>query len=126
MRSQSKDIPATFRIKNIILDVATIRLVKNIEPYEDEETSGYRYDEVDLKLQDRPNLEDYITDNFEALYAQGEKEEMKPKVAQAKKFLNSTDWIFAKCFELGLDPATEYPDVITQRGEARELIRRYE
>lgn len=125
MKSQAIDLPLKIRIKNIISDIATIRLTKNVQPFTHEESSGYNYDEVEIKVQNRENLESYIANNFEQLYAQGEKEEMKPEVIQAHRFLDSTDWIFAKCFELGLDPRVKYPEVIAQRGTARELIRRY-
>ena len=123
MKSQATNEPLQVRIKNITDNVATIRLTKNVEPYETEDSSGYIYDEVEIKLNNRVNLEAYIEKNFDALYAKGEKAELMPKVKQAHKLLDSTDWIFAKCYELGLDPLTEYAEIITQRGEARELIR---
>jgi hypothetical protein len=44
MKSQSADLPITVRIKNILSGIATIRLIKNIEPYKHEDISGYRYD----------------------------------------------------------------------------------
>ena len=44
------------------------------------------------------------------------------KVKEAKKYLTSTDWIYAKCVEEGLNASVVYSDVVAKRKEAREYI----
>ena len=42
------------------------------------------------------------------------------------QLLDSTDWVYAKCAELGLDAEVKYPNLVADRKEARRLIREYE
>jgi hypothetical protein len=124
MKSYSKEYPSTIkRMGN------RVKLRKNITEIQIETEQGtetqYEYDEAEVSLIPRANEEQYINDNFDALFALGEKQMMQSEVDKAQRYLDSTDWIFAKCYELGLDPQTQYPDVITKRGEARETIRNW-
>jgi hypothetical protein len=138
MKSQSTDLPFTVRIKNILSGIATIRLIKNIEPYEHEDISGYRYDEVEIKLRERADLVEYCQNNFDALFAKGLAEEQKPLVAVAEAFLSKTDYIPQKYGDmvlLGEDTTgfldhfsatlqMTYGEALAKREEARETIRR--
>jgi len=122
MKSQSVNSPTVIRIKNIINNLATIKLVKDIEEITTEEGAQYQYEEVTIKLHDRKNLEQYCVDNFEELFAVGMKEEYAPKLARAYTYLTDTDWVCAKCFELGIAVDVKYPDEFAKRAEAREFI----
>lgn len=46
--------------------------------FEDTTETQYKYDEVKVKLIDRVNLEQFITDNFNDLFQRGIFEETKP------------------------------------------------
>ena len=56
------------------------------------------------------------TATFEQLYR-------AEKVQEAKDYLTSTDWIYAKCVEENLDANIVYSGVVSRRKEAREYIR---
>lgn len=44
------------------------------------------------------------------------------EIASLKAYLSSTDYIYPKCLELGLDVDIEYADVVSQRKSARTRI----
>lgn len=44
------------------------------------------------------------------------------EIATLKAYLSSTDYIYPKCLELGLDVTTEYADIVSKRKEARARI----
>ena len=44
------------------------------------------------------------------------------EIDSLKDYLASTDYIYPKCLELGLDVDVEYAEVVTQRKTARERI----
>ena len=57
-----------------------------------------------------------------------EREKWRKQVAReearkAKAYLDSTDWICAKCVELGLAPKERYPEICAKREEARAVLR---
>ena len=47
---------------------------------------------------------------------------MKKVIAFLKSYLSSTDYIYQKCLELGLDVNVEYTEVVQKRKEARARI----
>lgn len=48
------------------------------------------------------------------------------EIASLKSYLSSTDYIYPKCLELGLDVDIEYADVVSQRKSARTRIQELE
>lgn len=48
------------------------------------------------------------------------------EVSELKTYLSNTDYIYAKCFELGVDVKTIYADVIERRRTARMRIQELE
>ena len=48
------------------------------------------------------------------------------EIASLKAYLSSTDYIYPKCLELGLDVDIEYADVVSQRKSARTRIQELE
>ena len=44
------------------------------------------------------------------------------EIASLKAYLSSTDYIYPKCLELGLDVNVEYTEVVQKRKEARARI----
>lgn len=54
-------------------------------------------------------------DTFENLYN-------AEKIQEAKDYLSSTDWIYAKCVELNLNVSEKYPTVVEKRKAMRALI----
>ena len=48
------------------------------------------------------------------------------EIASLKAYLSSTDYIYAKCLELGLDVNIEYAEVVQRRKDARIRIQELE
>lgn len=48
------------------------------------------------------------------------------EIASLKSYLSSTDYIYPKCIELGLDVKQEYADIVDQRKAARVRIQELE
>lgn len=48
------------------------------------------------------------------------------EIASLKAYLSSTDYIYPKCLELGLDVSIEYADTVAQRIAARARIQELE
>lgn len=48
------------------------------------------------------------------------------EIASLKSYLSSTDYIYPKCIELGLDVNQEYADIVDQRKAARVRIQELE
>ena len=65
----------------------------------------------------------YRTTNPNATFKQLNEKDL---LIQLHQLLDSTDWVYAKCAELGLDASIKYPQLVDQRKEARRLIREYE
>ena len=55
-----------------------------------------------------------------------DKEALEQTIAEAKAFLDSTDYAVIKCAEQGLDLEITYPGLKTQRQEKRDLINQCE
>jgi hypothetical protein len=54
--------------------------------------------------------------------AQSQEELSKREIATLKAYLSSTDYIYVKCLELGLDVNTEYAGTVQKRKDARTRI----
>lgn len=76
MKVQSKIRPSDYWIRKIELNNAIIRLRKNIieKTVENEgvQENIFEYDEVEVIIPNRRNLETYIVENFDALFLMGE------------------------------------------------------
>lgn len=48
------------------------------------------------------------------------------EIASLKSYLSSTDYIYSKCIELGLDVNVEYAEVVQKRKDARIRIQELE
>jgi hypothetical protein len=75
---QRKIRPSDYWIRKIELNNAIIRLRKNIieKTVENEgvQENIFEYDEVEVIIPNRRNLETYIVENFDALFLMGEKQ----------------------------------------------------
>ena len=74
-------------------------------------------------------VRDYILDNPEMLLDLEAIEMEKSRIAEIailKAYLSSTDYIYPKCLELGLDVNIEYAEVVQRRKEARIRIQELE
>ena len=60
---------------------------------------------------------------YNQLHLEGQ---IKEEIVQLKNFLTSTDYIYPKCLELGLDVNIEYADTVAQRKVARVRIQELE
>jgi hypothetical protein len=78
VKVQSKIRPSDYWIRKIELNNAIIRLRKNIieKTVENEgvQENIFEYDEVEVIIPNRRNLETYIVENFDALFLMGEKQ----------------------------------------------------
>jgi hypothetical protein len=83
---------------------------KDIDPY-----NAYTIEEVETYLAEHP--EDLL--DMESIEAE---EIRKNEIASLKAYLSSTDYIYPKCLELGLDVDIEYADVVSQRKSVRTRI----
>lgn len=86
MKVQSAVNPSKFYVRKIELGVAHVKLRDNIvEVTDDEDNIGYEFDEVEVEISDRGNLEDYISDNFISLFELGLVNEKKLKEPSDKE-----------------------------------------
>lgn len=90
MKVNSSVRPNKFYIRKRELGEVFIKLRKNIEEVEEEIDSGevetiYNYDEVEVKIVDRGNLEEYINNNFEPLFKLGIRNKSKKEISDAEK-----------------------------------------
>ena len=46
----------------------------------------------------------------------------KYKKQEALDYLSSTDWIYAKCIEEGLNAIDVYPEIVAKRKQARSIL----
>ena len=54
------------------------------------------------------------------------KQNERQEILRLKTYLTSTDYIYPKCLELGLDVNTEYAEVVEQRKTTRARIQEIE
>ena len=82
MKVQGSAYPESIWIRNKELDYINVTLRKNVEEKQIEKENDvetvYEYDEVTIKLVDRPNLEEYVQNNFDALFNLGLQQETTP------------------------------------------------
>ncbi len=76
MKSQSNTIQSPIWIRELENGTRHLTLRKNftekvITNLESEEETQYEFDETDVYITDRENIEDYINDNFDTLFDQG-------------------------------------------------------
>jgi len=91
----------------------------NVVPREIDPCNKYSIEEV----------RDYLLDNPEMLLDLEAIESEKARLAEItslKAYLSSTDYIYPKCLELGLDVNIEYADTVAQRKAARARIQELE
>ncbi len=69
--------------------------------------------EVSYKCDAYRTKSDKVT--FEELYN-------AERITELKEYLSSTDWIYAKCVEEGLNASEVYSDIVAKRKSAREEI----
>lgn len=87
----------------------------NVVPKDIDPTNKYTIEEVKSYLIEHPDM----------LIDIGKINEEKAKqkeIATLKAYLSSTDYIYPKCLELGLDVNVEYTEVVQKRKEARARI----
>lgn len=84
-----------------------------------DENCLYTIEEVELYLAEHPDM---LLDP-----AQIEAEEIRNnEIASLKAYLSSTDYIYPKCLELGLDVNIEYESMVQDRKTARARIQELE
>ena len=87
----------------------------NVVPKELDPDNAYTLEEVRNYILDNPEM---LLDG-DALEARRLK---RLEVLKLKTYLSSTDYIYPKCLELGLDVNVEYAEVVQKRKEARARI----
>lgn len=113
MKSYAKDLPTSYKLFG-----NRIKLRKNIIEVQFEEDTQYQFDEVEITLQPRVNLEQYIEDNFDALFYQGQKNEKQKEAEKAQEMLNKTDWIesqLSRYERLYGNGSAEYQEKLAER-----------
>lgn len=104
MKANRKEQPQTIQTSKIgSKGMVKVWLRENIEQITNsEDETSYQYDEYALEIRDRPNLEQYLTSNFDTLLAKAKQDETSKlmaeftscldqhidSVAQAKKYDN--------------------------------------
>ena len=97
MKVQSTIFPSEFLVRKTELGNSHVLLRKNIEEKQIQEeeqeeiTTVYEYDEVEVVIANRVNLADYITTNFEVLFEQGLLRENEPKTPSDKERLEALE-----------------------------------
>ena len=95
MKVQGSAYPESIWIRNKELDYVYITLRDNVEEkqIEHDETTDtiYEYDEVTIKIVDRPNLEEYINTYFDALFEMGLQQEATPPLPTEEKRLQAIE-----------------------------------
>ena len=95
MRVQGSAYPESIWIRNKELDYVNVTLRRNVEEKQIEREEGietiYEYDEVTIKLIDRPNLEEYIQNNFDALFDMGLQQEAMPPLPTEEERIQAVE-----------------------------------
>ena len=87
----------------------------NVVPKEVDPYNAYTIEQVEAYILEHP--EDLL--DIESIEAE---EIRNNEIASLKAYLSSTDYIYPKCLELGLDVNIEYADTVAQRKAARARI----
>jgi hypothetical protein len=72
MKTQSTVTPDKIWIRGLSNGLRTINLTKNVVKIKKEEQDIFEYDEITVTIQERDNLEKYVTDNFDELFNLGQ------------------------------------------------------
>lgn len=95
MKVQGSAYPENIWIRNKELDSINVTLRKNVEEKQIEREEGietiYEYDEVTIKLIDRPNLEEYIQNNFDVLFDMGLQQEATPPLPTEEERIQAVE-----------------------------------
>ena len=91
----------------------------NVVPKDIDPSNLYTIEEVEAYLTEHP--EDLL--DMESIEAEKIRNN---EIASLKAYLSSTDYIYPKCLELGLDVNIEYADTVAQRKEVRARIQELE
>ncbi len=95
MRVQGSAYPERIWIRNKELGCVNVTLRDNVEEkqIEHDETTDtiYEYDEVTIKIVDRPNLEEYINTYFDALFEMGLQQEATPPLPTEEERLQAVE-----------------------------------
>ncbi|MCF8009522.1 MAG: hypothetical protein K9K32_07120 [Halanaerobiales bacterium] len=88
--------PDSYEIKTIENGMAIVLLRKNISEKTIENEDGstdtlYEYDEVEVELIERNNLESYIENNFDMIFQAGVEEENTPNEPSIKERLEAVE-----------------------------------
>ena len=87
----------------------------NVVPKDIDPTNKYTIEEVEAYLSEHPEM----LLNYEKINEENAKQR---EIATLKDYLSSTDYIYPKCLELGLDVDVEYAEVVHERKAARARI----
>jgi len=95
MKIQGSAYPENIWIRNKELDCVNVTLRRNVEEKQIEREEGietiYEYDEVTIKLIDRPNLEEYIQNNFDVLFDMGLQQEATPPLPTEEERIQAVE-----------------------------------
>lgn len=95
MKVQGSAYPESIWIRNKELGYVNVTLRDNVEEkqIEHDETTDtiYEYDEVTIKIVDRPNLEEYITAHFDVLFEMGLQQEATPPLPTEEERLQAVE-----------------------------------
>lgn len=86
MKSQSNYIPDVVWVREETNGIRHITLRRNFTEIADEDNTMYEYDEVEIYLVDRENIEEYVGNNFDTLFVAGLSNEVsEPRVTTEEK-----------------------------------------
>ncbi len=91
----------------------------NVVPKDIDPTNKYTIEEVKSYLAEHPEM---LIDIGKI----NEENAKQREIATLKAYLSSTDYIYPKCLELGLDVNIEYADTVAERIAARARIQELE
>lgn len=88
MKSQCNYIPEKIWVREVENEIRHITLRDNFEEKtivrDGENEVNYEFDEVNVYIVNRDNIESYVSDNFELLFEQGTLQEGKPEEPSLK------------------------------------------
>lgn len=76
----------------------------------------------EMDLDQNGNLVQRAESEFKKSKLDRGKKEALEEIEKCKSYLNETDWIIAKCSELGINVQKKYPEYYIQRENARKRI----
>jgi len=93
MKARSTVMPDAIWIRGFENGIRTINLTKNVSQEKEVNNDGseqvfFEYDEITVKIQERDNLTQFITENFENLFLLGKQQKAETLIRQASKECN--------------------------------------